>query len=507
MELAIAYITGETKTINTSYKRKDIKILEIKSPKTLEQLNVLNAITTAGAADIFNMERVEVLGDSFLKFAVSLYLLHKFPNWNEGYLTTMKGKMVSNKNLLYLASTLNTDIPGMIISTAFAPKINWVPPLFSLPKNVLTIVKDNDLDPQFLEGVTLSAREIQNGYAEDPEMHLIRTAAHSLEPCSANQYYFINKQYVSDKVVADTLEAILGTTLQSYGITQNFKVLQFFGIINRNEVNPAACLQEKLVHVRIRANISNNEVDKYLPDYVALEKKLNYKFQDRAYLLSALTHPSYQSNRITGCYQQLEFFGDAVLDFLITCYIFEQNPNIDQGKLTDLRIALVNNDTLGSVCIKNHFHKHILYDNEKLTKAINDFENHQKTQHQSPYVTSSNQVEVPKALGDVVESLIGAVLLDTNYDLEKTWTVIYGLLEEEIIKFTVNTPIQVVRELYEYKDADPIFSKHVIEDGKFVRSVTFTCRGRKITLSGFGENSKHAKQAAAKSALKFLKQY
>lgn len=44
-----------------------------------------------------------------------------------------------------------------------------------------------------------------------------------------------------------------------------------------------------------------------------LENILNYKFKDRAYMLQALTHPSYTRNNITTSYQRLEFLGDAVI--------------------------------------------------------------------------------------------------------------------------------------------------------------------------------------------------
>jgi dsRNA-specific ribonuclease len=44
-----------------------------------------------------------------------------------------------------------------------------------------------------------------------------------------------------------------------------------------------------------------------------LEGRLCYKFRDRSFLLQAVTHASYSSNRVTDCYQRLEFLGDAVL--------------------------------------------------------------------------------------------------------------------------------------------------------------------------------------------------
>lgn len=500
--------------------RKDIKILEITNPKSPEQYEFLYAITAAGAVDNFNMERVEVLGDSYLKFSISLYLMHKFPTWNEGNLSSVKGKIVSNQNLLYLAMLMELNLPGMIISNQFDPDTEWCPPLISVPKNLINMIKRENLAPRTLYDLSLTDEEIRTGECKDNTLaKLLQSAQPDNDLNAADGHYFINKQLVSDKTVADCVEAIIGTTLQSYGIAKNFEVLKFFGIINRNEENPSSVLSEKLVNSKIRANISSHEVDQFLVNYEELERSLNYKFKDRGYLLSALTHPSYPTNRVTGCYQQLEFLGDAVLDFLITCYIFEQNPDMNPGKLTDLRMALVNNVTLSCICVRNEFHKHLLYENAALLQAIMHFEKFQRDQN---FVITSevrllrdenesepalgDYVDVPKALGDVVESLIGAVFLDSKNDLKKTWQVIYELFKNEIYKFTANVPIQVVRQLFEYNGANPKFGEPVEQEGTFKVVVTFTCRDQRKIAHGFGKNTKQAQQSAAKSALVFLQQ-
>ncbi|KAL5292593.1 Dcr-2.2 family protein [Megaselia abdita] len=525
-DMAIAFInqklpSGMSFNPNKELKfkhSKDIRILKIKNPKSPEQVKLLHAITAAGAGDIFNMEQVEVLGDSFLKFATSLYLMHKFPHWNEGYLTSMKGKVVSNKNLLYLACVMDLNLPGMIISNPFEPTKNWIPPLISPPKKCIKMIKEHNLDPRTIDKFVLSESEVRSGICNQSSINtVLKNILICTEPCPPDYYHFINKQLVSDKVVADSVEAILGTTLQTFGIVKNFDVLRYFGIINREVVNPASVLKEKLVNSKIRANISNEEVDQFLINYGALEKKLNYKFKDRAYLLSALTHPSYPSNRITGCYQQLEFLGDAILDFLVTCYIFEQNPEMNPGKLTDLRSALVNNVTLGCISIRNQFHKHLLYDNYSLSQAIDNFEAFQKEHNYA--ITSEirllgnedgleqavgHYVNVPKALGDVLEALVGAVFLDSNNDLERTWEFIYHILEDEIHQFTSDVPIQVVRQLYEFKGADPKFLDAFKKDGGFQMDVTFNCRGQRRSASGFGKNTRQAKNSAAKAALFYL---
>lgn len=56
---------------------------------------------------MFNYERMETYGDSFLKFATSLSLFDAYETENEGVLTELKMKLVGNRNLLYVGNKLN----------------------------------------------------------------------------------------------------------------------------------------------------------------------------------------------------------------------------------------------------------------------------------------------------------------------------------------------------------------------------------------------------------------
>lgn len=76
-----------------------------------------------------------------------------------------------------------------------------------------------------------------------------------------------------------------------------------------------------------------------------------------SFLFQAMSHASYIRNRLTRSYERLEFLGDAILDFLITSYIFESCGNLKPGELTDLRSALVNNVTFASYVVKLGLHK------------------------------------------------------------------------------------------------------------------------------------------------------
>ena len=60
-------------------------------------------------------------------------------------------------------------------------------------------------------------------------------------------------------------------------------------------------------------NNPEEELQRLLDGYDVFERRIGYKFRDRSYLLQSLTHASYSPNRLTDCYQRLEFLGDAVL--------------------------------------------------------------------------------------------------------------------------------------------------------------------------------------------------
>ncbi|KAH8257984.1 hypothetical protein KR038_003610, partial [Drosophila bunnanda] len=522
-----------------------------------EQSEFLAALTSAGCSDIFDMERLELLGDSFLKLSATLYLTSKYPNWGEGTLTQVKSKLVSNRNLLYCLS--EKDIPTRISNSLFAPKYTWIPPSVSLPHNVLALWQEKPglaelVGPHNLRALVLSEEEsLSKGTCDEI------TYRNFVDSCqgnvnshyagadfSAEVNFCVGQSKIADKVVADTLEALLGVIVKNYGLQHGFRMLEYFGVCKADIGKPLSQLLDlSLSGDKMRANVTTTEVDSFLINHTHLEENLGYTFRDRRYLLQALTHPSYPTNRVTGCYQELEFVGDAILDFLISAHIFENNVKMTPGQLTDLRSALVNNTTLACICVRHRIHLFILAENAMLSETIANFVNFQEsqghrvtnhvrilleesdirsspldyddddvaskalTQHakedapvKGEYNISEN-VDVPKALGDVLEALIAAVYLDCR-DLKRTWQVIYNLFEPEIQEFSRNVPINPIRQLYEHKLANPVFSTPIVDQAKVMITCQFTCMEKSIKVYGFGNNRDQAKMAAAKHALQKL---
>nr|UXP87114.1 Dicer 2 [Chilo suppressalis] len=104
-----------------------------------ELRDILSALTTINSGDSFNLERAETLGDSFLKFAASLYLFHKFPQLNEGQLTNIKCKLLGNRNLYYAGSRVK--LGGRMKIELFSPRRDFLVPGFFAPQDAKDLIE------------------------------------------------------------------------------------------------------------------------------------------------------------------------------------------------------------------------------------------------------------------------------------------------------------------------------------------------------------------------------
>jgi ribonuclease-3 len=120
-----------------------------------------------------------------------------------------------------------------------------------------------------------------------------------------------------------------------------------------------------------------------------LEKKINYKFNNQALLIEALTHSS-SSISSSQNYERLEFLGDRVLGLILAEYFFKLFPEVNEGCLNDYYQKYANQDFLAE-CAQN--------------LKISDFIQTQK---------GDNLYNNKSILSDVIESLIGAIYIDSN---------------------------------------------------------------------------------------------
>ena len=168
----------------------------------------------------------------------------------------------------------------------------------------------------------------------------------------------------------------------------------------------------------------------YMKDFSLLEKKLGFAFNQKDLLTQAFVHRSYlNENPDFGLDQneRLEFLGDAVVELVITEYLYKQYPDKAEGELTNWRAALVNAKMLTSVA-------------EEL--GLNDF----------LLLSRGETKELGKArqyiLANTFEALIGAIYLDLGYEASDKFIKTYLL---------ARLPEVIQKKLY--KDAKSYFQE------------------------------------------------
>ena len=84
-------------------------------------------------------------------------------------------------------------------------------------------------------------------------------------------------------------------------------------------------------------------------DINQFQKTIGYFFRDSQLLHTAFTHTSYANEHNTESYERLEFLGDAIVDFLVGEYLFNNFPDLDEGMMSRIRAALVCEKTLSEL--------------------------------------------------------------------------------------------------------------------------------------------------------------
>ncbi|HTR18968.1 MAG TPA: ribonuclease III [Candidatus Paceibacterota bacterium] len=132
-------------------------------------------------------------------------------------------------------------------------------------------------------------------------------------------------------------------------------------------------------------------------EFDVFEKRIGHVFRDKRLLESAFTHRSYlNENRdaVREHNERLEFLGDAVLELVVTEFLFEKYPTKPEGDLTAYRAALVNTQSISDAA-------------QKL--GMNDFL--LLSRGEAKDTGRARQI----ILANAFEALIGALYLDQGY--------------------------------------------------------------------------------------------
>ncbi|KAF7839616.1 dicer-like protein 4 isoform X1 [Senna tora] len=303
-----------------------------------------------------------------------------------------------------------------------------------------------------------------------------------------------NHHWLHRKTVADVIEALVGSFIVDSGFKAATAFLTYLGI----QVNFEASQVTNIC----RSSISYIPLSAYV-DIPFLEDKLKHHFVHKGLLLQALVHPSYNKHG-GGCYQRLEFLGDAVLDYLITSYLYSAYPKLKPGQLTDLRSVSVNNKAFAYVAVDKEIHNFLLRDSSDLSEAIKKYADYIK---RSELQTGVNVgLKCPKALGDLVESCVGAILLDSGFNLNSVWQIMASFLEP-IMKFTSCLQLSPIRDLQELCQSHHLELEFVKPKGTRMFSVEAKVIGKAVcaTASATSMNQKEAKKIASQLVFSELK--
>ena len=218
------------------------------------------------------------------------------------------------------------------------------------------------------------------------------------------------------------------------------------------------------------------------------QKKLRYFFKDLTLLRMALTHPSVAHESGPGVTvhhnQRLEFLGDAVLQLVLTRELYMKFPGFGEGPLTKARAQLVNRRMLAELGKRLGIGQHLqISRGEEI----------------------SGGRERQSSLADAYEAIMGAVFLDSNYEVARE--LILREFADVFSGFqvlpTIDNPKGELQELLQAATNEaPQYRLESMTGPDHDRVFECTVHHRGVELGrGNGKNKKEAESAAALVAL------
>lgn len=218
-----------------------------------------------------------------------------------------------------------------------------------------------------------------------------------------------------------------------------------------------------------------------------LEAVIHYTFKDKNKLLLALTHSSFANEkrnlgRVSN--ERLEFLGDAVLNIVISEYIYKNFPNLPEGEMTKTRAAIVCEGSLMKCACQISLGKYLF-----LGKGEEN-------------TGGRSRISI---LSDAFEALIGAFFLDGGLPEAKNF--IFRAMKEYLKDFhNSELFIDYKTQFQEHiqKKGEQRISYSILDEKGPDHNKIFVAQvnvGDNVLGTGEGRNKKEAEQNAAKAAL------
>jgi ribonuclease-3 len=203
----------------------------------------------------------------------------------------------------------------------------------------------------------------------------------------------------------------------------------------------------------------------------------------------AFTHRSYlnENKEAKQSNERLEFLGDSILSFVVSSYIYEHNPNIDEGDLTSLRSVLTNTQTLYVVSERIGLGKMLLMSKGEEESGGRD----NKT-----------------ILANTYEAVVGGLFIDGGIEEARkfiTETILENTSEfvgEQGLKDPKSKLQEFMQEKFKVSPEYKILDEQGPDHSKEYTSGVF--HGSEILAKGLGKSKQEAEKDAAVQALKAL---
>lgn len=220
-----------------------------------------------------------------------------------------------------------------------------------------------------------------------------------------------------------------------------------------------------------------------------LEDILGYTFKDKALLELALVHrSSLNEEGVVSSNERLEFLGDAVLEVLVSEYLYLANPSEPEGVLTAARSAIVRTESLAEVA-------------KKITLG--------ESLRMSKGEEKSGGRNNTSLLANAFEAMTGAIFLDGGIESAKLFFEKFLIPQAKMV---MSGSLKDAKSLLQEKVQEkgfpaPIYHtlQEIGPDHEKTFVVAVSAMGEKQLALGRGKNKQAAQQQAARQALKKLK--
>lgn len=179
-----------------------------------------------------------------------------------------------------------------------------------------------------------------------------------------------------ENTVATFNLSLIGWYLQKYGMVNTFELIEWLGIPIRTNANGSA--MEFFAPIKSPLSYSTNEnkhkkLENLIDGYDEVEKKLNYTFRDKSFLLQAFSHESFAANDICPNYDSLDFIGDGIINYVLCRHLFRDSRRFSAHEMEFFTNLLKSNSCFATVSVRHGLHKFIRITDTKIHSTLASF--------------------------------------------------------------------------------------------------------------------------------------